>query len=257
MKLTLSHINSLFVNADKYFIARVGNVELSAICENKITPQLTQNAGFYGSDEDYKEWKIRYVRALMESDCVACVYSCSSFTKLEAELYMSLNIWKPNIPYMEDDMNYWLELLDNLPKVGVVSYFAKDMERQVKHLDKIHNRKISTEFEFVASLNTIEGNIPDKDYFSVLEDLKNECLKKKDIKYWFLSCGSYGLLLGNELKNEGKNVYYVGGFLQMIFGLKGKRWDTRNINKLYNKWWKYPSIKPVNGDKVEDWCYGK
>jgi hypothetical protein len=38
--------------------------------------------------------------------------------------------------------------------------------------------------------------------------------------------------------------------------LRGKRWDERPINKIYNKWWKYPSIKPVNGNKVEGWCYG-
>lgn len=260
MKLTLGAITELFKSNSSYFIARVGNVEMTAILQDRITDQLKQNAGFYGNEEDFKKWKGEYIKAILNCDAVANVFTCDSFYKLESELYTTLALWKPSIPFMELDINYWLDLIVQLPKVGIVSFFAKEMKQQSKNLDKIHKKGKGafdkTHFEFVECLSTIEGNEPkDKSYFQVLEELTEECLKR-DCDHWFLSCGSYGLLLGNELKKKGKNVYYVGGFLQLLFGLRGKRWDNREVGIKYNSHWKYPQKKPINAEKVEDWCYG-
>jgi len=42
----------------------------------------------------------------------------------------------------------------------------------------------------------------------------------------------------------------------MLFGLKGKRWDERELmNKYYNSYWKYPNRKPKNFSVVENGCY--
>jgi len=73
-----------------------------------------------------------------------------------------------------------------------------------------------------------------------------------------VSAGCYGLPLCDAIKNDGKKAIYVGGLLQLLFGLRGKRWDKRKeLDKFYNDYWKYPTEKPKNGELVEGGCYWK
>ena len=57
------------------------------------------------------------------------------------------------------------------------------------------------------------------------------------------------------LKKEGKISIHLGGSVQILFGIKGKRWDgMKEFKKLYNKHWIYPTLEKVYKD-VEDGCY--
>ena len=111
-------------------------------------------------------------------------------------------------------------------------------------------------FKFIFSENTIQGNEPDDMTF---EEVFNDLLQRSldaDCDVYLISCGCYGIALCNELKKQGKRAIYVGGILQLLFGLKGQRWDSRSeINIHYNKYWKYPSKKPTNATMVEGGCY--
>ena len=61
-------------------IVRLGNVEMSAILQEKgIYEQMFTNAGFYGNEKDFQNWKNKYVRALYNSTAILDVYSCQSF----------------------------------------------------------------------------------------------------------------------------------------------------------------------------------
>jgi hypothetical protein len=62
------------------------------------------------------------------------------------------------------------------------------------------------------------------------------------------------------LKTNRKNSIYVGGLLQILFGIMGKRWDTRpEVTKNINIHWKtvkYLDIKTLsNLQNVEGGCY--
>ncbi len=49
-----------------------------------------------------------------------------------------------------------------------------------------------------------------------------------------------------------------GGMVQMLFGIKGKRWDLKPISKeLYNSSWIRPSMeeRPEHANEVENGCY--
>ena len=55
----------------------------------------------------------------------------------------------------------------------------------------------------------------------------------------------------------------MGGSLQLLFGIKGKRWEDPNYNKNYNyselmnEYWIRPDerFKPKNAAQVEGGCY--
>ena len=48
----------------------------------------------------------------------------------------------------------------------------------------------------------------------------------------------------------------IGGALQLLFGIKGRRWD-REFSSIYNDAWVRPeeNEKPRNANSVEGGCY--
>ena len=57
-----------------------------------------------------------------------------------------------------------------------------------------------------------------------------------------LGCGAYGFPLAAMLKNAGKQVIHLGRATQILFGIKGNRWNAHPvISKLFNEKWSTPS----------------
>ena len=87
--------------------------------------------------------------------------------------------------------------------------------------------------------------------------MKNQILKK-DFDIALIGCGAYGFPLAAHVKRIGKQAIHLGGSLQILFGIKGKRWDNHPvISKLYNEHWIRPRVedKPNKAHLVEDACY--
>ena len=243
-------------------IIRMGNVEATQLLYpgDEIYLQMKTNAGFFG--DDVKEWKAESLRSLLSADVSLKVYTCPSFSVVD-DVLNKFQLFIPTIPYVED-VGFWISLINNLNtnNLAFVSYFKDEIQKQIPLMNwiypkKLRHKKNLREWKFIYSENTIAGNEPkNKTYSEVLEDLFQECLKQ-DADIYFLSCGCYGLPLQYKLKEAGKKSIYVGGIMQLLFGLKGKRWDDRKvINQHYNKYWKYPEKKPINAEGVEGWCYG-
>jgi hypothetical protein len=75
-----------------------------------------------------------------------------------------------------------------------------------------------------------------------------------------VSAGGYGNLICNHIYESGKSAIYVGGVLQMYFGILGNRWlqERPDIVRLFmNEYWSRPKTeeKPKNCEKVEKGCY--
>lgn len=245
-------------------ITRLGNVEATDLLTDEgIYSQMFTNAGFYCNDENieevYKNWKSKYVEAICKSDAILDVYTCSSF-HIVGDVFTRLNITNPGLPYIENP-RWWIEniILQMKGTIGIVSYFKNDIEKQIKKLNKIWGIDINNKFVVVKSYNTIKGNEPHNNWSETYDDLVERLDKHKHVKNWLVSCGCYGLPVCLHLSKIDKSkVFYVGGLLQLLFGLKGSRWDKRlEVNSLYNKHWVYPSERPKNANIVEDWCYGK
>ena len=92
----------------------------------------------------------------------------------------------------------------------------------------------------------------------------NECVYKdleETNNIALLGCGGYGLPLCNFIKMElGKSAIYIGGGLQLLFGVKGKRWENHPvIGKIIkdNGQFISPSGDEIlhNNNRVEGGCY--
>jgi len=75
-----------------------------------------------------------------------------------------------------------------------------------------------------------------------------------------VSCGGYGNLVCNAIFEQGKSAIYVGGVLQMYFGILGSRWlrERPDILRMFmNEHWTRPKDeeKPMNFSNVEGSCY--
>ena len=84
-------------------------------------------------------------------------------------------------------------------------------------------------------------------------------IEKINFDIALLGCGGYGHPLVHFIRNNmKKSAIYMGGALQILFGIKGKRWDNHQIiSTLYNEHWCYPEEIPKNYEKIENGCYWK
>lgn len=168
--------------------------------------------------------------------------------------------------------NVWTKALKG-KKVLVISPFTETIRQQYEKRELLFSGKeILPEFgELLTykSLMTI-GDMKDDRFatwFDALEHMKGEILSI-DFDIALLGCGAYGFPLAAEIKKAGKQAVHMGGVLQILFGIMGKRWDgTRtggtlhireDIAKYYNEYWTYPlEERPKEASKVEYGPYWK
>lgn len=264
----LKYVTAKFIlEKEPFSIVRLGNVEGSSLLEapNK---ELFTNAGFYGTYDDYLKWRDLFIKGIKNSDIISYVVSCPSFYTAVGDTLTQLNIYKPFIPYFEFP-EFYLEFFKILSmkkiKIGIVSSMYKDILEQIPKINKVYPEFPEIDpnmFVVVESYNTCNKNAPQghNNWFDTFDDLKKRILEHKNVNHWFLSCGCYGVPIQEELKKNGKNSLYVGGLLQCLFGLMGKRWEDRpEISSHVNIYWKkieYLNTNTINNLlNVESGCY--
>ena len=117
------------------------------------------------------------------------------------------------------------------------------------------------EFVFYKSCNTSAGkringhNCWEDTYLHMINDIN-----AIDFDIALVSCGGYGLPICNHIKeNIKKSAIYIGGGLQLFFGVIGNRWLNREdwkkrIKESPSKFIR-PIEKQINSDRVENSCY--
>lgn len=163
-------------------------------------------------------------------------------------------------PYFSE--NPWTEILEG-KKVLVVHPFSTTIERQY-HENREHlflDKRVLPKFqslETVKAVQTIAGTKGDfGNWFEALDSMK-AAIDKKDYDVAILGCGAYGFPLAAHVKRRGKKAVHLGGATQILFGIRGKRWDTHPvISGFYNDYWVRPAPEdvPSGAAKVENGCY--
>lgn len=171
--------------------------------------------------------------------------------------------------------NPWTRILKG-KKVLVVHPFEASIKKQYSKREKLfEDNNILPEFSLITikAVQSAAGIRPNfKDWFDALKFMENE-IDKIDFDICLLGCGAYGLPLAAHIKKKGKKAIHLGGGLQLLFGIKGKRWDNKNygINEfkdipnlmkesyfsLYNEHWIRPLEEdtPTNKDKLDGAVY--
>lgn len=97
-------------------------------------------------------------------------------------------------------------------------------------------------------------------WFEALNYMYEEAMKV-DFDLAILGCGAYGFPLASKIKEAGRQAVHMGGTTQILFGIRGKRWDEdpnhQFLNQYYSDAWVRltDKDKPKDANAVENGCY--
>lgn len=162
-------------------------------------------------------------------------------------------------------------------RVLVIHPFVETIKQQYekRHL-LFENPEILPDFELITfkSVQTIAGNKSQfKDWFEALTWMEAE-IDSINFDVALIGCGAYGLPLAAHVKRIGKPAIHMAGGLQLLFGIKGKRWTEEHLGtfeyrpgivlswdyrSLFNDNWCFPLDidTPKDAVIVEGGCYWK
>jgi hypothetical protein len=147
-------------------------------------------------------------------------------------------------------------------RILIVSPFIDSIQEKIPVRKAIYGVELFPEctFSFLKPPQT-QGTNPSGDFRGHLERFVHAIQQKKDtFDVALLSCGGYGIPLLRYFKQMGKSAIYIGGVLQMYFGVYGRRWLVENkdvLNIFLNKHWSRPKLKerPSGHALIEQGCY--
>lgn len=260
--------------AQPYMVARYGSTEMLAICgyldkTNNLKREIPQStidqmerwSGFFPKEKKLIE---RFAEMMIDHSCSVDM----------------LGIWNQMDPYMLEryarnasicklsaiepwytPKTPWTAALKE-KKVLVIHPFSETIHSQYEKRELLFpGTEILPLFELhtIKAVQTLAGE-PDErfsNWFEALDWMFDEAMKV-DFDVAILGCGAYGFPLAARLKRAGKIAIHMGGAVQLLFGIKGKRWDNHPIiSQFYNDNWVRPnsSEKPKGANKVESGCY--
>ena len=224
-----------------------------------ILHQMRVNAGFFPITID----KIEQYCELMIND-ISQVDILASWLKQERFFQNELSAAKRVV--LEDMEPFfsscpWTRALEG-KKVLVVHPFAETIEQQYQKRELLFENNLLPQFELktIKAVQSIAGEkTPFADWFEALEFMKTQ-IDQTDYDICIIGAGAYGFPLAAHVKRQGKKAIHLAGVTQLLFGIKGKRWDEYVVwpyTNLYNKHWVRPgeNEKPKNAQVVEGACY--
>lgn len=260
-----------YIESNKPFmLARYGSTELYAtevfdlklrFKYNNALNMLCNNAGFFPYNyNDAEQFKNLLIKASENVDIFAI---WNMFMEEQYIKKYMRDVYLTQLRFIEPWFaeNPWTEALKG-KKVLVIHPFSETIIEQYKKREYLfENKKILPNFELevIKAVQTIAGEKDDRfnTWFDALNWMYEETIKK-EFDVVLIGCGAYGMPLASMIKNAGKQAIHMGGVLQILFGIKGARWDDDPIvSNLYNEYWVRPSNneKIINASSVEGGCY--
>jgi hypothetical protein len=154
----------------------------------------------------------------------------------------------------------WSEALAG-KRVLVIHPFAESINRQYRnHRLLFKDLRVLPDFDLVTlkAVQSIGGaQVAFASWFDALEEMC-ERVNEIDFDIAIIGAGAYGFPLAAYVKRIGKKSVHLGGATQILFGIKGRRWDDWPFfQQLYNEHWVRPSPSetPENYQFIENGCY--
>jgi hypothetical protein len=137
-----------------------------------------------------------------------------------------------DLTVLDPHKNYWIKSLAG-KRVLIIHPFKKSIEYQYKRRNEV---KIIPHFKKLEIIKAVQSSRLNEtsfdDWFEALEYMEKEIQKRKrDFDIALIGCGAYGLPLAAYVKKMGKQAIHMGGSMQLLFGIKGKRWQKENFPK--------------------------
>lgn len=281
-KATNDYIADLILSGKPFFVGRFGNTELSivtSVLRNRIVGRTPEN------DARLEEWFYRSIEGagFFPKD----IKLANNFTEImlgackELDLLGMWHLWMEDYVIEEYIPNVKLTYLLRLEpwlasnpwsgalagkKVLLIHPFSDTIRAQYKKREQIYPDKNVLPLFELKIMKAVQTSAGAKDnrfsnWFEALDYMYQEAMKI-DFDIAIIGCGAYGMPLGAKLKQSGKQAIHLGGATQLLFGIKGKRWEENYPSKIatcFNDAWVYPadSERPVKAASVENACYWK
>jgi len=277
---------SYFQKDTPFFIGRNGSTELEVLnyyfrTKYKNLPQQLCNrlelySGIFpATPESVNRWIETYLQSLNSVDAIAEGWyePLKEFEKnlLDTIIPKRESLFLRNIePYYFPKEMRWSQYLED-KRVGIINPFSELCETQTYMAKAIWGDSnsqsllppnatwipIRTYFPPNIAGENIEMAWQYNNWEEAVESLVQKSISEQ-IEVALIGCGAIGMILGARLKALGISVIVMGGALQILFGIKGKRWEKHSvISKFFNDAWIYVSddLKPTGAYKIENACY--
>ena len=170
--------------------------------------------------------------------------------------------------YMNND-NYKFNNIYKNKRVLIITSHKETTIQQFKKQRDIFDKPIfdkTTEIDVYKPVQQYCGNHDKQSWTAHLNkmqvDLKN-LYNKNNYDIALVSCGGFGMILSDYIYSKlNKSVMYVGGSLQLYFGIIGSRWLQHPvISKFINNKWTHvlecdkPTTLLSNPNMCENGCY--
>lgn len=233
---------------------------------NRWYTRLGKDSGFFPVDYEYLErFKNIILDSAREADLLAMWHlNMEDYVIEEYCPHVDLTFLFRLEPWLYDKAP-WSAALEG-KKVLVIHPFEDTIIEQYKKRELIFpNTKVLPKFELktLKAVQTLCGERDERfdNWFEALDYMHEES-RKIDFDIAIIGCGAYGMPLAAMIKKDGKQAIHLGGATQLLFGIKGRRWEENYPSKiatLFNESWTYPldSEKPQNASTVEKGCYWK
>lgn len=266
-----------------FFVGRLGGMEFSAIKDyiitshlctkpfirKKVLSLLTNNAGFFPFSSDLA---VRFSKLMLEAmqEADVQVNWWGGFENYLIERYTQESTCLTDLPSFEPWQIGvtipWSAALKG-KRVLIIHPFEETIRSQYQKRALIFpGTEILPEFELktLKAVQTIAGQKDERfeTWFEALDYMYEKAMSI-DFDIAIIGCGAYGYPLAAKLKQAGKQAVHLGGATQILFGIKGKRWESeKNFGYLHpyiNEYWIYPKDEdvPQNFEKIEGGCYWK
>ena len=213
--------------------------DLDIFCQHYLTATLEADILAYGR---FAPGAVGISKTVSETGSVV-----TDFSHLEALLAV-----KNNIPP-------WTIALKG-KKVLVVHPFEKSIREQfARRLEVTNVSAILPDFtlDTLVPPVTFAGETSSSTWHENLSDLTQRAIAK-DFDIAIIGAGGYGLPLARAIKQAGRQAIHLGGTTQLLFGIRGKRWDNDpDFSNFFDDSWvrPRPDETPRQKELVEGGIY--
>lgn len=267
-----SVINYLGVkNAQHSCLKYIMGNELQWWWNKRLMRFMQSNAGFFPSTE---ENLMKFGEMMIEDSKHMDILGSWLAEEKLMNVYFANNIKIVHLRLLEPFWTNqpWTKVLEG-KRVVVVHPFAETIMLQYENnRDKLFKNPnvlpLFKSLRVVKAVQSLGGGSNFETWFEALDYMKKE-VEREDFDVCLIGCGAYGFPLAAYVKIMGKQAIHLGGALQLLFGIKGNRWEDPNYgvkewgipygsySNLINDFWVKPLLKdtPKNAKQVEGACY--
>ena len=254
-----------------FLVARSGSVEAKSILysrfkllrpilklvmgyRNKEFIHLKRNAGFWdNSDEGVIKFGLLYHESIKSVDILAS-------WRIEEVLFTSKarSIKLNSLDPFFSAKPWTLSLKQK--RILVVHPFISSFNTQLKKgLNNIHARPYFDENLEIIFYRPCQGiGYRGKESWFDMLDKMNKDIANMQFDVALIAAGAFGLPIAAEIKKSGRVAIHMGGSLQILFGVKGRRWEgDERFNNIITRKFIKPifSETPEGASNVENSCY--